>query len=467
MTSLRHGEANLNNVDWESQIEEQMWATAREAAVRLLERRDEELAKRREPGLAVVGFRERRVVTRFGDITIRRRLYRDRQRKGRFLLDETLGLEKRSLLSSGVKELALFLSSLLPFGKCEEVLRRLLPCGVSHTTLHRQVGRVIDPCLAVEEAAIDRAFEKGEAISVGQRQPERLHLEADGVSVALQREKARRGEIKVGIAYEGWEPAPGRDRYQLKEKTVYMRLVDGERFWQGFSLKLGGRYDASQIEHTVVNGDGATWVREGSAVMGGDYQLDRFHLRRALMRGLGGDMGLANDIYRRCVKGDYALADALLVERQSQCDAEESLQVGRLRAYLMENAGGLADYRIKLGGEALRGMGAMEGNVDKLVACRMKRRGMSWTRRGADRMARLLELRRDGRLEEWTRPKQRALAEARPRMRPVSAPPERAKRRSSDAVASTAGNMPALYGPHRNREWARRLNDTAHGGWNN
>ncbi len=130
MASIEHLVANLNTGDWESEIMEWARAEARDRALRLLEWKDEELAKHREPGLVVVGFRKRRVVTMFGDMVIRRRLYRDRQGKGRFLLDEAMGLDKRSLLSSGVKELALFLGSLLPFGKCEEVLRRVLPVGV-------------------------------------------------------------------------------------------------------------------------------------------------------------------------------------------------------------------------------------------------------------------------------------------------------------------------------------------------
>ena len=43
----------------------------------------------------------------------------------------------------------------------------------------------------------------------------------------------------------------------------------------------------------------------------------------------------------------------------------------------MNNASGLRDYRLEVGYEGLRGLGAIESNVDKLVASRMKKRGMS------------------------------------------------------------------------------------------
>ena len=56
-------------------------------------------------------------------------------------------------------------------------------------------------------------------------------------------------------------------------------------------------------------------------------------------------------------------------------------------------------------GDGLRGLGAIEGNVDKLIADRMKKRGMSLTKRGmsltkrgANRMARLINLRERGNL---------------------------------------------------------------------
>ena len=42
-----------------------------------------------------------------------------------------------------------------------------------------------------------------------------LMVEADGVGIALQREKERRTEVKVGIAYEGWEEVE-KDWYKLR-----------------------------------------------------------------------------------------------------------------------------------------------------------------------------------------------------------------------------------------------------------
>lgn len=64
----------------------------------------------------VEGLRERRVITRFGDMTIGRRLYRDRRGEWRFLPDEAPPPERRSPPGSGVRELCLLLASLLTIG---------------------------------------------------------------------------------------------------------------------------------------------------------------------------------------------------------------------------------------------------------------------------------------------------------------------------------------------------------------
>jgi hypothetical protein len=67
----------------------------------------------------------------------------------------------------------------------------------------------------------------------------------------------------------------------------------------------------------------------------------------------------------------------------------------------MENSFGPGDYRLEVDGDGLEGLGATESDVDKLVANGMKKRGMNWTIKGAQRMARLISLRKMGQLHSW------------------------------------------------------------------
>lgn len=430
------------------------WACelARKVAEYLLQSIDQDLMKSREAGLRMEGFRERWVTTLFGDVRIKRRLYSDGKGGSRFLLDEAMGLRKRSQASPKVEELATFLSTRLPFGKCEQLLRALLPDGLSHTTIHRLVGRTVDTYIQEEEREVAELVEDGVLPESENRAVPYLMIEADGTYVALQREEKRSTEVKIGIAYEGWQ-AEGKGRYRLKEKTCYAGIMDGERFWDGMTLALSKRYDLSKVGQVVVGSDGADWAKKGAEVFGGLYQLDRFHLLRAIYEGAGSDM--AGEVYRACTTGDLARADAILRQAEEKAEADEADRIRQLRGYLWSNADGLRDYRLVTGyQDGLRGLGAIESNVDKLVANRMKKRGMAWTRIGANRMARLLALQEQGQLHFWVNHRGRSHQSRR-----KPSPPLAQRTAAKETAAWLEAALPAISGPHSDRPWVQILKD--------
>ena len=75
---------------------------------------------------------------------------------------------------------------------------------------------------------------------------------------------------------------------------VYSGIMDGEPFWEGFSLALAKKYDLLQIGKVIIGGDAAFWVKKG-------YELDRFHLKRALHRGLANDP-LVAEVYQESME---------------------------------------------------------------------------------------------------------------------------------------------------------------------
>ena len=98
--------------------------------------------------------------------------------------------------------------------------------------------------------------------------------------------------------------------------------------------------------------------------------------------------------------------------------------------------------------------------MDKLIADRMKKRGMSWTRRGADRMARLISLREMGELNAWIK------CSDKPQHSTVKKRimPDEGQYRGKDDDAWLNAGLPALYGPHSHRPWAQVLRSLTHGG---
>ena len=436
---------------WEEEIFKWTCSLAQELAKAILEGVDKELMKEKAPNLKVECLKEHRVTTVFGDIRIRRRLYQSSNGEHRFLLDEKMGLDKGCHVSPKVKELATFISSHFPFQRSEEIVRAILPSGISHTTIHRLVGKLTAPYIEVEEKEMEEVFDAGVIPESEGKIVPYLFVEADGTMIALQRERARKAEVKVGIAYEGWQEVSN-DRYKVTEKTAYTGIMDGDRFWEGFSLALAKKYDLSRIGKVIVGGDGASWVKEGAGFLGGIYQLDKFHLKRAILRGLANDQ-LGAEVYQACITGEIEKADGLLIEAQQRVDIDRADEIMKLRGYLMSNCYGLRDYRLEVGGDNLRGLGAIEGNVDKLVANRMKKRGMSWTIEGAQRMARLISLREMGQIHYWITHGDKS-EDVKP---PVKGSSNRSITKRKDTGAWLKTEMPALCGPHQNRYWVKTL----------
>ena len=90
----------------------------------------------------------------------------------------------------------------------------------------------------------------------------------------------------------------------------------------------------------------------------------------------------------------------------------------------------------------------MESNEDKLFANRMKKRGMSWTISGAQRMGKAIELAFNGDLRNWCGRKS-------PESRNFKPSFELFDQKSLSDNAS----LPALEGPHASRPWVEGLRD--------
>jgi hypothetical protein len=186
----------------------------------------------------VVGFRDKTAISTFGEFLYKRRLYKNKKTgETRFFLDELLGWPERARITPRLKELAVKLSTELPFDRAAEILSYLVP-GVSPMTIWQatqEVGEVLQREGQEKRAAV---FEDGEAPGGKEVAPE-LCIEADGVIIRLQRAKQKRGEIKHMVAYEGKEQKD-RDRFVLKNKLVLSSLNEGEAAWEEGYAEIGG-----------------------------------------------------------------------------------------------------------------------------------------------------------------------------------------------------------------------------------
>jgi hypothetical protein len=421
----------------------------------ILEEVDGALAEDRGDKLQVEHRRDVWYQTCLGMVRVRRREYRGGEGRGRCLLDECLGMSRYSHVTDGVRELALEMVSAMPYRRSAAVLRKTTAIDIAHQTIWRLVAKAADPYLDEGRRELKRFMETGEVPEGEGRRVARLMVEADGVMLSLQREKERKAEVKLGIAYEGWEKV-GRDRYRTVNKTAYAATDEGDHFWAGMSLKLHRKYDLASVKEPTVGGDGARWVKEGAGYIGGRFQLDRYHLNRELTAALGRDRDTKGRICHACETGEVDTGLRILAEAMSKAKGEQAARLAKAYHYMQENRSGIPDYRTQMDKErGLRRTGAMEGNIDKLVVRRMKNQGMSWTLRGISRLLCVRFLVLEGKLEAYLK-KHHAT-------KPMVAIPKKRIRRLVTKLSFhepddwLQATLPALRGPHAGRPWVSVL----------
>lgn len=431
----------------------------------ILEAVDQAIADHRSLELQIEHCRTVWYQTCLGEIRIKRRIYRDKTGQRRCLLDELLGLDKYQHKTLKVQELALDLVSQMPYRKSTQVLQKTTGIELPHQTLWRLVQEVGGQFLAEEERKLKWFQQTGEIPVSEDKRVACLITEMDGVILPLQREPERRIEVKLGIAYEGWQPVGRQGRYQTVNKTIYSAVGETGDFLDGLSLKLHRVYDLAGIAHLVVGGDGAGWIKSGADYFKARFQLDRYHLQKELCYAYGRDFHLQNRIWQACERGDVELALSILAESRSQAKGEQRNRIAKLQSYINENAVGLGDYRREIGekGKGLRCTGAIEGNIDKLVVRRAKNQGMSWSIKGLKSLLCIRFLSRENKLIAWLENRHSPVKEAM-----VNIPRRKARKlitrlSSQEPDQWLKAALPALRGPQANRPWVLALKSLAQG----
>jgi len=366
-----------------------------------------------------------------------------------------MGMDKYRHTTFAIKEIACRLAGEMRFRKSAEILNSTTAIDLSHQTIHCLVQETLAISLADEEKSTVWFEESGELPPSKNMQADRLMIEADGVMLPLQRETSRGAEVKLGIAYEGWQKV-GKDRYRTVNKTYYADVANADRFWAGMTLKLHQRYDLMGTQY-VIGGDGAVWIEEGADYFGGRYQLCRYHLNRALCRALGHDRKTLRSVQHHCNQGNFETAIAELKQAAGKAQKDKTKDITHVIKYINANASGFKDYRQDLPkyDSSLRRTGAIEGNIDKLIVRKMKNQGMSWSTQGVRRMLWLRINIREGTLID-------RLRTSRSNTVPVKLPKKQLNRvidrtMRYDYASYFSAGLPAISDAHASRPWVELL----------
>ena len=231
---------------------------------------------------------------------------------------------------------------------------------------------------------------------------------------------------------------------------------DADSFWEEFSSEISKEYDLTNTQ-VVLNGDGASWIQETAK----DYfpglivQLDRFHIKKDVSRHFGYE--IAEGLYKVLQEGEVqAFLDTLESLIWEAKTKEKQKQQHKLVKHYQKYKEHLLDYRYRLPEKLkqkkkLYGMGVVEGYVDKNIARRMKTQGMSWSKKGAEAMAKILMLKHNKKLKERLNDEYYTIKS------PIKVLKYRKRKYTGNCSNWLQAKMPVLYGVDSGKDWVKAI----------
>jgi hypothetical protein len=432
---------------------------------------DETLRKERPRGqIKNLGKVFKHILTRLGDVRYRRTRYEDKASgEIRYLADEVLGLIRDQRISLSRQKLEAHAVSETSYRQSRENIKRITGSSRSHEAMRQSVIKEAEKIIDYQE----RSCEKTKALEYEaiEEKPDIVYAEADATVIRLQKRKKgrknsgkrkrKRVEVKLGIGYMGRE-----SRYKsgegvgkrLVKKFVHVSMKSRKKFMEEFSLIAERRLNLSGARKILFGGDGDTWIKRGMReyFSGAIYLLCRFHLQRAITTALAGMRDRILEVKKFI--GEDKIDEALghIDEAANEAGSiEDRKSIEELSTYIGNNREGiLAMHEL---GEDEEKTGAIEPNIDKVIAHRMKKRGMSWSRKGAISLLKIKELIINGDWDSWWQEDRDKKIVIREEWREPL--PARCFKRAGEQVPWIETAIPALEGRDQDKPWAGVLKE--------
>lgn len=386
----------------------------RTALVNALRQYDEVLRKSRPKGaLKNIRTMTKYLQTRLGDIQYTRTLYKEKATgKPRYLLDKALGIDKNQRMSLRMLEIMGILASMGPYRDAQEKLTRLLDIPCSHEAIRQNVireGRRIEEREAKEHKKI-----KELDYQIPQDLPDTVYNETDSTYIRKQNKTKKKGrkkrhlEVKLGIGYTGKEPRykGGRKKSKkLSQRIVYADIkADRNEFLDKFSCLSEKVFGTSIVRKSYLGGDGDSWIREGKKeyFTNSKYLLCPFHLFRNLRRAMPGKRKSQQRL-KKLLEENKIDKVLICLKRMIKMIRSRKLKkkIAEFYIYVKNNQQGIEEsMRVRMD-KKLTSAGAVEPNIDKLIAHRFKGRGMSWSEQGAQSLLKIRQIIINGQWENW------------------------------------------------------------------
>lgn len=307
--------------------------------------------------------KSRRMLTQIGEVTLRRRLYYDKQKQRYFFaVDELLDIERRSRIDTGLKQELIANATLTSYGKASEIAGH----GVSRQTVHNIVKKLPQERVKVQ--------------AQGHKAVNAIYIEADEDHIHLN--TGRPAEVKLVYVHEGArEVCRGRTELVNAKYFTSVSKRDDE-IWSEVFDYVCSQYAASKAE-IHISGDGAQWIKNGLDYFPkAKYHLDKFHVYKSITDVAGANKQMRYSVLQALNEKDFETIRKLYsIRSQAAVKARERKNITGGLFYIENN---LDEIDLSKTYSC-----AAEGHVSHVLSARMSSRPMGWSIAGAGKMAKL------------------------------------------------------------------------------
>jgi len=425
---------------------------------------DETLRKNRERGkLRNTGKREKYFLTRFGDILYLRTRYKDKNNKSYYLLDEALSIDKNQRVSLCRAMIECFLSTLSSYREVVGQAQLLLGNFRSHESIRRGVikeaKRLIENQKRKLQKIINLEYKEGNP-------PDTAYLEADETYITLQKKGKGKGgklAVKLGVGYTGKEPRYRKGKSKrLKEKFTF--IGTGKDFMENLSLLAEERLSLSKVKKILFGGDGDSWIISGikEYFPNSIYLLCLYHLfkkfKECLPKRKEEQKVIKGLLLSNQIDKGLSVIDQLI---RNSYDLKEKDNLMKLYTYISRNRRGISN-QVKLKDKGIGRAGAIESNINKVIASRFKKKGMSWSKTGALALLKIKETILNNQWDDWWKTERERNIKVSKYKPPLPASCFKQMPEISPLIEVT---IPALSGPDQDKPWVgvlRKLSEVGY-----
>lgn len=304
--------------------------------------------------------------------------------KTAYLLDQILGIQPHARISRDLECRLLEEAAQSSYRKAGYTASEADP--VSGQTVMRHVHRL--KCIRQENGQDQE-----------KRRVKQLYVEADEDHIALQFHE-KKGDIKrfkghgdngriIKLVYvhEGIE-TEGKRR-SLKHRKYFGGYYTGEenkRLWEEVKEYIEETYDTDSLETIYFQSDGGGWMKKGMELLGADFVLDEFHLKKYVKRMVRstGEPEREAEVNEWIKEGKKKELEEWEKEKAAVLEEKEGKKLENSYGYIKRNWKGV---RNRVGKKAGVLGSSTESHVSHVISARMSSHPMGWSKEGAKKLS--------------------------------------------------------------------------------